>query len=146
MKHSGCIMVAFLRPARTSMPAEDSGRAADEAAGTKASNGLFLVVFDLTALRARMVIQLPHGGVKRLAQRDVHVLLSRQAIHHKFLARDCKFDVDFEPLALLLALVRQCDGHATTGNLGMKALQLCHLVTDMLFHSLRMVDSVKHDL
>jgi hypothetical protein len=140
-------MLATFRQIPTPVPGADGRRAtAEDTAGTQTSNRLSLVVLDLAALRARVVVKLPHCGVESLTQRNVHVLLSRRAIHYEFLARDPKLDVDLEALALLLLLVRQPDGHAAAGDLRMKALQLCHLVTDMRFHGLRMVDSVKQYL
>jgi hypothetical protein len=86
------------------------------------------------------------GGIERIAQRGVHILLSYHAVHHQFPARNRDFHVHVEPLALLLTVVRQSDRDPATGNLGMKALELCDCLADMLLDSVRTLDSVEYDL
>ncbi len=93
-----------------------------------------------------MIVQLPPGGVESIAQRRVHVLFPQHAIHHELLSRDGKLDVHVELLALLLTLVRQSDGHPATTELGMKALELGHLVADMRLDRVGMLDAVEYDL
>jgi len=103
-------------------------------------------MFDLATLRARMVIQLPLGRIERIAQSGVHVLLSERAIYDQFLARNRNFDVHVEPLALLLTIVRQSDRDPAMGHLGMKALELCHLIADMFFDGFGTLDPMEYDL
>lgn len=147
MKHSGCIMAASLRHARAFAPGVNEERtAAGDIAPTQASIRSLVVVLDLAALRARVVIQLPFRGVERIAQRGVHVLLPRRAIHDEILSRDCKLDMHVIELALLLTMLRQPDRDPAAADFVMKTLELCHVVADMLFDRSGTLDAAENNL
>lgn len=65
----------------------------------------------IAALLARVIFQLASGGVKRIAQRHVHILI-RLAIHRDLAAQHGNVNAYIVELALMMMFLRDIHHHA----------------------------------
>jgi hypothetical protein len=87
-----------------------------------------LVRLDVSALAARMILELPAHRIEAIADRDIDVfmgmVLGRIALHDDLLARNLEIDANVEKAALAMEPAGGLDDDATANDAAMELLEL----------------------
>ena len=109
-----------------------------------------LVILDLAADLARVILELPVGGIEGIANRDIHVLvgmvLAGCAADHDLVSGHRDVDLGVVEIALVVMAVLRFDNHATGHDVVQKRVQLGGLLANVGLHGVGRIHVAKGDL